>query len=329
MKTMIIGENDAGQRLDKFLTKAVPSLPSSLLYKSIRCKRIKCNGKRCEISTRLAVGDVLELYINDEFFPDAEKPAFLCAPPTLQILYEDAHLLLVDKKPGLLVHEDHTNQADTLIHRIQHYLYAQGTYRPEAENSFAPALCNRIDKNTGGIVLAAKDAATLRVINEKIKNREVQKQYLCIVHGILKKKTDTLKAWLWKDEEANQVIVRDEPMPDGRTILTRYRVLGEQGDFSLLEVDLLTGRTHQIRAHLAHIGHPLLGDTKYGHGRDDKRLGYRFQALYSYRVTFAFTEDAEHLNYLNGQSFEVAQVPLRDDFFSGKLSCAPRTPRRQ
>lgn len=320
MKELVIQENDAGQRLDKFLTKAVPLLPQALLYKSIRLKRVKLNGKRCEISTRLQAGDTLRLYLNDEFFVSVnDKLAFLAAPAKLDILYEDENLLLIDKKPGLIVHEDDRNPVDTLINRILHYLYDTGVYDPKRENSFVPALCNRIDMNTGGIVLAAKNAAALRILNEKIKAREIEKQYLCIVHGNMEEPSGTLKAWLRKDCAANQVTVYDHPIPEGRTILTKYRVLKEHGLFSLLEVDLLTGRTHQIRAHLAHEGHPLLGDTKYGHGREDRKLGYRFQALYSYRVTFAFGTDAGPLGYLKGKSFEAPGIPFRDAFLAGKI----------
>ncbi|MCI8649309.1 MAG: RluA family pseudouridine synthase [Anaerotruncus sp.] len=320
MKEFTINRNDAGQRVDKFLTKAVPLLPQALLYKSIRLKRIKCNGKRCEISTRLCEGDRLTLYLNDEFF--AEQPAqnrFLFAPSSLQILYEDENILLVDKRPGLLVHEDDTNQADTLINRILHYLYQKGEYRPEQENSFTPSLCNRIDRNTGGIVIAAKNAQALRILNQKLKDRELQKLYLCIVHGRMPKQEDTLKGFLRKDSRTNTVQIFDHPINEGRTILTKYRVLGQQGRFSLLEVDLLTGRTHQIRAHLASVGHPLLGDTKYGHQRDNAGTGYKFQALYSYRLIFHFTTDAGILSYLDGKSFTVPEVWFRTEFLNGTL----------
>ncbi len=320
MKQFVIHTNDAGQRVDKFLSKAVPSLPQSLLYKSIRLKRIKLNGKRCEISTRLAEGDELSLYLNDEFFAESEsQQLFLHAPTALSVIYEDANILLVDKHPGLIVHEDNQHTVDTLINRILHYLYQKGEYDPRVENSFVPSLCNRIDLNTGGIVIAAKNAATLRILNEKIKEREILKQYLCIVHGAMPMKEDTLKGFLLKDAETNMVKIFDHPIRDGRTVLTRYRVLGQNGRFSLLEIDLLTGRTHQIRAHLASIGHPLLGDTKYGHNRDNKGTGYKSQALYSYKLTFHFLTDAGILNYLNGQSFEAKQIWFRDDFLAGKI----------
>ena len=184
MRELIVNQNDAGQRLDKFLTKAVPLLPQSLLYKSIRTKRIKRNGKRCAISDRLQPGDVISLYLSDDLFGgDSQAPAFLAAPSRLDIVYEDENILLVDKRPGLIVHEDSGHQVDTLINRILHYLYQKGEYDPAQEQSFVPSLCNRIDLNTGGIVIAAKNAPALRVLNEKIRLHQVQKFYLCLVHG--------------------------------------------------------------------------------------------------------------------------------------------------
>lgn len=320
MKEFLIMENDAGQRVDRFIVKAVPLLPQPLLYKYIRLKRIKLNGKRCAISDRLSAGDRLELYLNDEFFPAAgSERLFLNAPSFLTIVYEDENLLLVDKQPGLIVHEDESETTDTLINRILHYLYDKGEFDPDKEQSFTPALCNRIDRNTGGIVIAAKNAAALRILNEKIKQRELQKLYLCVVHGAMPKPEDTLSGFLVKDEDSNTVTVSEQPTPGGRTILTHYRVLQQSERFSLLEVDLLTGRTHQIRAHLAFTGHPLLGDTKYGLNRENRGTGYKFQALYSYKLTFKFADDAGILAYLDGKSFEVERVWFRDDFISGKI----------
>ena len=186
MKEFVIGQNDAGQRLDRFLAKSVPLLPASLAQKYIRIKRIKLNGGRAERDSRLQKGDVLQLYINDEFFEaPREDNAFLTvAVPKLHIVYEDANILLVDKRPGLAVHpHDGAEYGRTLIDHIQAYLYAKREWRPREENSFAPALCNRIDRNTGGIVIAAKTAEALRILNQKIKDRELDKRYLCIVHG--------------------------------------------------------------------------------------------------------------------------------------------------
>lgn len=316
MKKVIIGANDAGQRLDKFLTKTYPNLPQSMLYKSIRKKNIKLNGKRCTNSTRLSENDVLTMYLKDEFFQTEPKQYdFLKAPNRLNIAYEDENLLVLDKQPGLIVHPDETYHFDSLIARVQHYLFDKGEYNPDEENSFAPALINRIDRNTGGLVLAAKNAETLRIMNQKVKQREIQKLYLCVVCGKLQKKEATLEGFLQKNEKQNRVYISKKPMRNSRTIRTRYRVLAERKAFSLLEVELLTGRTHQIRAHLASIGHPLAGDGKYGTNAMNKISGFPYQALYSYRLKFRFTTDAGILEYLNGKEIEAKNIWFLEEFY--------------
>ena len=324
MREFTIGKNDAGQRLDRFVAKNLPLLPPALLQKYIRLKRIKVNGKGSKRDVRLETGDILQLYINDEFFdkPNEENLFLTVFKPQLNIVYEDENLLLVNKPSGLIVHEDEKEAFDTLINRILHYLYEKKEYDPKKENSFVPALCNRIDRNTSGIVLAAKNAAALRELNQRIKDRQVQKRYLCVVHGRMPQPRQTLTAYLKKDADKNQVRVYDQPIPDGRTIRTAYQVLAEKGGFSLLKIDLLTGRTHQIRAHMAYLGHPLLGDTKYGKNREDRQLGYRFQALCAYQVTFSFTGEEGPLSYLNGKTFTVPQVDFVKELFgeeAGKL----------
>ncbi len=307
MKEFTISKNDAGQRMDKFITKAIPKLPSSLLYKYIRLKRIKLNGKRCEISTRLSVGDLVQCYVSDEFFEAEEKrPEFMLAPSSVDVVYEDENIILVNKPAGLLVHEGDQWCADTLIARIQHYLYKSGEYDPKKENSFVPALCNRIDRNTCGIVIAAKNAATLRVLNDKIKDRELEKKYLCVVKGAPKKQSGLLEHFLFKNEKTNTVEALKEPKPGAKTAKTKYRVLSSRDGMSLCEAELLTGRTHQIRAQFAAMGHPLIGDTKYGKAKDGR--GFTWQALCSYKLTFRFEEDAEHLAYLDGKTFTVSEA---------------------
>ncbi len=320
MKSFTIKQNDAAQRLDKFITKAVPLLPQALMYKYIRTKRIKVNGKRAEISTRLQVGDLVEMYINDEFFEaKPDNYDFMRASKSLDIIYEDENIILLDKKVGLLSHPDEGEYVDTLITRVERYLYEKGEYDPKSESSFAPALANRIDRNTGGIVIAAKNAEALRILNQKIKDRELSKIYLCIAHGHFAKKEATLTAYLRKDEKKNKVRVFDKPAPDAKEIRTRYKVLGERENLSLVRVELLTGRTHQIRAHLAHIGHPLLGDGKYGTNALNKEKGYKKQCLYSYRLQFTFTTDAGILNYLNGKAFEAKDIWFERAFNEGSL----------
>lgn len=315
MKEFTINRNDSGQRVDKFLQKAVPRMPQSLMYKYIRMKRIKLNGKRCEISTRLNEGDVMQLYINDEFFDTAAETEFLTAPPVLNIVYEDENILLVDKKNGLVVHEDDEKTSDTLINRILHYLYDKGEYKPEEENSFVPALCNRLDRNTGGIVIAAKNAESLRILNQKIKDRELEKRYLCITVGIPPQKHDTMTAYLEKNADGNTVKVTDKKTPSNKTIITTYDVLKTVGRLALVDVKLETGRTHQIRAHFAHIGCPLLGDGKYGINQVNREYKVKTQALYSYKLKFTFAgDDNGCLDYLNGREFTVKDVWFENKF---------------
>ena len=308
MRILTVKKNDAGQRLDKFLSKAVKGLPMSLMYKFIRTKKIKVNRKRTEQNYMLREGDEIQLFIKDEFFdsPEKDTSALYAVVPKLSIVYEDDNILLLNKRPGVLVHEDTAAAENTLILHIKAYLCRKGEYDPSDEQSFAPALCNRIDRNTGGIVIAAKNAEALREMNQKIRNDELRKFYYCAVHGRMPKQADTLRGWLRKDSARNTVEVFDTPKPGAKEIITKYRVLSERGDASLLEVELVTGRTHQIRAHMAHIGHPLIGDGKYGVNRADREKGYKFQALYAYRLIFNFPDDKGPLGYLRGKEFRLA-----------------------
>lgn len=311
MKELTIRKNDAGQRLDRFLSKAVPLLPESLLQKYIRIKRVKLNGRGAKRDTRLNEGDILSLYINDEFFekPTEDNAWLKIAAPRLRVVYEDENILLADKSSGVLCHAAGEWDFDTLINNVKAYLHEKGEWDPKAEHSFAPALANRIDRNTAGIVIAAKNAEALRILDEKIRLREIDKRYLAAVHGVMRPKSGVLEGYIWKDAKNNRVYVSDRPAKGAKTAATRYVTLAEKGGDSLLECELLTGRTHQIRAQLSAAGHPLLGDGKYG--RDKDRDG---QQLCSYKLRFAFKTGAGILEYLNGREFKVETPPFAEYF---------------
>ncbi len=306
VREFVVNRNDANQRIDKFLTKLLPSMPGAMLYKSLRKDCVKVNGKHIRDGAfRLSEGDVLRLYVKDEFFETKTDTGFMKLIPRLSVIYEDENILLADKPQGMCVHADNEGSSDTLIEHIKAYLWKKGEFVPEEENTFEPALCNRIDRNTGGIVIAAKNAAALRIMNQKIKDKELEKSYLCLVWGQMPRKSGKIMCYLFKDEVKKQVFVYDNPTKGAKTAITHYKVLEKYPEYSLLEVRLETGRTHQIRASFAHLGHPLLGDGKYGTNEINKKFDFVGQALYSYKLRFDFRSPGEELEYLNGREFEV------------------------
>lgn len=314
MKEFIIKKNDSGQRLDKFLQKAAPGIPKSMLYKALRTKKIKLNGKRTDGSGMLSEGDVVSCYLKDEFFNDAEKTSgradrfsFMSASEELSAVYEDTNILIVYKPAGLVVHDDDKNTADTLIARVIRYLYVSGSYSPESENSFTPALCNRLDRNTSGLVIAAKNAAALREVNRLIRENRIHKSYYCITAGKPPKKQDTVKAYHFKPAGSKTVKVSAKKLPGYRDIITKYNVLASKGRLCLVKIDLITGRTHQIRAHMALIGAPLLGDDKYGLPDVNRQYNEKYQRLCAYRLEFEPEKDTL-FSYLSGKCF-TCNVP--------------------
>lgn len=314
MKTIVINKNDANQRIDKFLIKYLKQMPKSLIYKCIRKKRIKVNNRKCEISYILSEGDILNLYINDEFFLNSSHNLeFLQASINLNILYEDKNILIIDKPPELVAHPDENYKIDCLINRIKKYLYIKNEYDINNNLTFSPALVNRIDKNTGGIVIAAKNFETLKILNNKIKNHQIKKYYLCKVHGIMSKKSDTLTAYIIKNDKLNISQISFTEKVGYKNIITKYTVLNENYNESLLKIELITGRKHQIRAHLSALGHPIVGDKKYKLNLYNNSKKYNYQALYSYKIEFDCFDKSEFLNYLNNKIFYVNKIWFLED----------------
>jgi 23S rRNA pseudouridine955/2504/2580 synthase len=305
MKELLVKLNDSGQRLDKFLEKTFPHMPKSLMYKEIRKKNIKVNGKRAEISYRIQVNDTINLFVNDELLVKDFNAIseFIKIFPVFA--YEDENIAIIKKPVGLLSQEDENGVGDTAENRFRAYLVKIGEYDTTIENSFMPSLCNRLDRNTEGILIAAKNAEALRILNEKIKNREIEKRYICVLSGVPEKKHAVLKAYHFKNEKSKKVAIFDIPAPGRKEIITEYTILRDNGRLSLAEILLHTGRTHQIRAHMAYVGFPLVGDSKYGDFPLNRELGVKSQLLCAYKLKFAFRGDAGILNYLKDKEFEL------------------------
>ena len=317
MREFSVGRNDANQRLDRFCAKTARNLPASLLQKYLRQKDIKINGHPAKGDVRLAEGDIVRMYVPEEYFEAANMRSAptRSSSPKPDVIYEDGNILLANKPAGLLCHSAGEWSANTLIAGIQEYLRNRGEWDPSAENSFAPALCNRIDRNTAGLVLAAKNAEALRILDEKIRARELEKSYLCAVMGSPKPASGRLEGYIFKDAKKNQVYVYDEPRTGAKSAVTEYKVLAREGNLSLVQVHLITGRTHQIRAQFRHAGWPLLGDGKYGSERENRAYHESKQALCAFRLQFAFPTDAGALNYLKGRIFEAPLPEWVEKYF--------------
>lgn len=314
MKQFIINSNDAGQRVDKFILKTFPELSKGVMCKAVRTKNIKLNSKRCEISTQLNEGDELKIFINDELLGREKKEKKLLVSGTGiltedDIIYEDENIILINKKPGVIVHSDNKIQEDTLADRLKNYLIKNHEYNPASENSFSPALCNRLDRNTAGIVIGAKNAAALREINKKIRENTIIKKYLCLLAAAPATEKGTLTAYHIKDASSNTVKIFKNKVDGSKQIITKYKVIDKNYKNAVLtEVELVTGRTHQIRAHMAFIGCPLIGDTKYGNKKINEKYHFKYQALCAYRLAFYKTNEENILSYLEGKEFENRKI---------------------
>ncbi len=309
MKQFIAGENEQDMRLSRFVLAVAPKLPSSLLYKSFRNKRIKINGKREGADYRIVKGDIIELYINDEFFATngeegaKKRPANKKRAHKLHILFEDENIAAIYKPAHMLCHSDKTGD-DNLTDIFRDYLKEKGDYLPESEHTFSPSVCNRLDRGTSGIVIAAKNYTALKDMNELIKGGFVTKKYVCITFCAPAEGIHT--AFLKHDEKTNKVNVINKLKDDYKLIKTGVIILKKRPPFFLCEVDLFTGRTHQIRAHLAHLGAPILGDIKYGNKKINAKTGAKTQALCAYKFTFNNDIPEDNcLNYLKGQTVHV------------------------
>lgn len=315
MKVLVVTRNEAGQRLNKLLSKYLNLAGTGFIYKMLRKKNITLNGGKCDGSERLEEGDEIRLFLSDETIEKFSKVQVQnVKKKTLDIIYEDQHILLINKPAGMLSQK--AKEADeSLVEYVTDYLLERGSLTREDLKTFRPSVCNRLDRNTSGLVVAGKSLLGLQIMSAVLKDRSIHKYYYCVIKGRLAGK-QTIEGYLLKDERTNQVRIYDNPVPESLPTVTAYEPVSEYDGYTLLKVTLVTGRTHQIRAHLASIGCPLVGDVKYGDQRVNeearKRFGIRHQMLHSFRVEFPSLP--EPLAYLSGRSFTA---PLPREF--GKI----------
>ncbi len=308
MKELKVGKNDSGQRVDRFLRKYLSKAPRGFIYKMLRKKNIELNNKRVKPEKVLREGDRIQLYLADEtikkFVGEKEK---IKSSMELNIIYEDENILLINKPKGVLSHSANNDDVDNIVDSMIHYLIKKGDYNPEKEKTFTPAICNRLDRNTSGIIIGAKNYSALKDINEATRYGNIKKYYKCMVIGKLNKEIQ-LRNYLVKDKVDNKVTIVKEKIEGAKEIYTYIKPLKAGEDYSLLEIDLITGRTHQIRAHLASIGYPIIGDIKYG----NENTNYYFKEKYSLENQFlhgykiGFYNLTGNLKYLNGKEFTAS-----------------------
>ncbi len=314
MREIFVGAEGAGQRLDKYLQKYMAKAPKSFFYKMLRKKNITCNRKKCDGSERLAEGDGIQLFLSEETIEGFRREAAVkeqFPSAKLDILYEDEEALLINKPAGMLSQRAGEGEP-SLVEYLLGYLIRSGQTSEEALRSFRPSVCNRLDRNTSGLVAAGKSQAALRELSALFRERKVRKYYLCLVKGRVERE-GRLSGWLLKDGSANQVTVFGQYREGASEISTVYAPMACGRDATLLKVELITGKTHQIRAHLADMGHPVIGDRKYGDERENRRYrekyGLLFQLLHAWQMEFPALSGA-----LSGLSKRTVQAPLPELF---------------
>lgn len=300
MREIIVDQKYDGKRIDRYLKEIFPRLPYGALQKAMRKKDIKVEGIRIKQDYTVHAGEKVEVYIPDDMLDGIQG---VNASGSLNmgftVVYEDDNILIVNKEQGIPVHPDKEQDSGTLIDLAASYLEQKGEYSK-------PSLCHRLDRNTGGLVILAKDSESLEIILDRMNAGEIRKYYRCLVKGKMERYSAELTAYLQKDEHKSRVFISDRKVPGSSEIITRYSQLNydEERDISLLEIELITGKTHQIRAHLAFTGHPIIGDGKYGSNSINRPLGAKIQALWACKLVFNFRE-AGKLSYLKGRKFQV------------------------
>lgn len=311
MQSVIVSTNEAGQRLDKLLSKYLNLAGKSFLYKMMRKKNITLNGKKCDGSEKLSQGDEIRLFLSDETiekFSQVKVPRV--SKISLDVIYEDEHIILINKPAGMLSQKAKDSD-ESLVEFLIDYLLSKGELSTEQLKSFRPAICNRLDRNTSGLVVGGKSLAGLQVMSKVFKDRTIHKYYQCVVKGHVPRK-QMITGFLAKDEKTNQVTVRPSEFKDSVPISTEYLPLNYFGGYTLLKVTLITGRTHQIRAHLSSIGNPIVGDYKYGDKKvnDEARRLYKVQSQLLHSYQLVLPQLPEPLSYLSGKEFTAPLPPI-------------------
>ncbi|KLE15920.1 RluA family pseudouridine synthase [Clostridium sp. C8] len=305
-----IGTNEAGQRLDKFLRKLLKDVPLSKIFKALRKGDVRVNGSKQKENYSLQINDVIEIKYIQSTKEDPKEKFIKVNASGMKITYEDSNILIVEKWPNILVHPDEKGKEASLTDYVLSYLNEKGDYLPENEITFTPAPCNRLDRNTSGIVIFGKNFEALRTMNEMIREGKVEKYYNALVKG--KIKDGLYKGYIHKNEEANISKIYDEKVNDSKEIAMEVKTIRTNGAYSLLEIDLITGRSHQIRAHLSHLGAPIIGDNKYGDRKLNSFFANKFgldcQFLYAYKLIFRNTPDK--LEYLNNKTITESLPPV-------------------